>query len=93
MNEELLTVVEAGQVLGLSRSTVWRLIRRHDLPSIRKGGRRLVPSSAVQACARRRHRAGIAAFTVDHPMFRLIGVGHGGGRTPGARDKHAIIDR
>jgi hypothetical protein len=26
-------------------------------------------------------------------MFRLIGAGRGGGRTPGARDKHAIVDR
>jgi len=26
-------------------------------------------------------------------MFRLVGAGRGGGRTPGARDKHAILDR
>ncbi|HEV3217606.1 MAG TPA: helix-turn-helix domain-containing protein [Vicinamibacterales bacterium] len=87
----LITVEEAGRTLGVSRSTVWRLIQRGDLPSVRRGGRRLVPVSALQT--RRRRTAGIPPFSHDHPMFRLIGAGRGGGKTPGARDKHAILDR
>ena len=89
----MITVDEAGRALGVSRSTVWRLIQRGDLPSVRRGGRRLVPATAIQK-GTRRHRAGqIPPFSHDHPMFRLAGAGRGGGRTPGARDKHAILDR
>jgi hypothetical protein len=35
----------------------------------------------------------IPAFSHDHPIFRLAGAGRGGGTTPGARDKHDILDR
>ena len=90
---ELVTVEEAGRALGVSRSTIWRLIRRGELPSVRRGGRRFVPSTAVQTGARRRARAKIPALTLDHPIFRLAGAGRGGGIAPGARDKHAILDR
>ena len=89
----MITVEQAGRTLGVSRSTVWRLIQRGDLPSVRRGGRRLVPARAVQGRTRRRRTAGIPPFSHDHPMFRLVGAGRGGGITPGARDKHAILDR
>lgn len=89
----MITVEQAGRALGVSRSTVWRLIQRGDLPSVRRGGRRLVPARAVQSRTRRRRTAGISPFSHDHPMFRLVGAGRGGGITPGARDKHAILDR
>lgn len=79
--------------MGVSRSTVWRLIQRGDLPSIRRGGRRLVRVSAIQTRNRRRGAEGIRPFSHDHPMFHLVGAGRGGGRTPGARDKHAILDQ
>ena len=87
-----MTVDEAGHVLGVSRSTVWRLIQRGDLPSIRRSGRRLVPMTALRTRTRRGRSADLTAFSVDHPIFRLVGTGRGGGRTPGARDKHAILD-
>ena len=90
---EMMTVEEAGRTLGVSRSTVWRLIQRGDLASVRRGGRRLVPASAIQTRTRRRRTEGIPPFSHDHPMFRLVGAGRGGGRTPGASDKHAILDR
>jgi len=93
MAVEMVTVDEAGRTLGVSRSTVWRLIQRGDLPSVRRGGRRLVPASAVNSRTRRRQTAAVSAFSHDHPLFRLVGAGRGGGRTPGARDKHAILDR
>jgi excisionase family DNA binding protein len=85
------TVEEAGKALGLSVATVWRRIRSGQLPSVRRNGRRLVPKRALS----RRQAASskmLPAFTEDHPMFRLAGAAHGGGRRPGARDKHAILD-
>ena len=87
-----MTVEEAGRALGVSRSTVWRLIQRGDLRSVRRGGRRLVEASALRKRATRRAAADIPAFSHDHPIFRLVGAGRGGGHTPGARDKHAILD-
>jgi excisionase family DNA binding protein len=89
----MLTVAQAGRALGVSRSTVWRLVRRGDLPSVRRGGRRLVLASAVRKSARRRDSARLPPFSLDHPMFRLAGAGRGGGQAPGARDKHTILDR
>ena len=89
----MITVEEAGRLLDVSRSTVWRLIQGGNLPSVRRGGRRLVQASAIQAHRRRRRSQGIPPFSQDHPLFRLVGAGRGGGRTPGARDKHAILDR
>jgi excisionase family DNA binding protein len=93
MAAELFSVEQAGRTLGVSRSTVWRLIQRGELPSVRQRGRRWVPASAIRARARRRSNEGIAPFSHDHPMFRLVGAGRGGRHTPGARDKHAILDR
>jgi excisionase family DNA binding protein len=93
MASQMVSVEEAGRTLGVSRSTVWRLIQRGDIPSVRRGGRRLVPASALHARTRRRRTAAVPPFVHDHPMFRLIGAGRGGGRKPGARDKHAILDR
>jgi excisionase family DNA binding protein len=89
---QLVTVDEAGHVLGVSRSTVWRLIQRGDLPSVRRAGRRLVPVAALRTRTRRGRSPQVPAFSDDHPIFRLVGAGRGGGKTPGARDKHAILD-
>ncbi len=88
----LVTVAEAGEALGVSVSTVWRLIRRGDLPSIRKGGRRLIPRQALEKREAARRRDTIPPLTKDHPIFRLVGAGRSGGAMPGARDKHAILD-
>ena len=93
MPAELLTIDQVGQALGVSRATVWRLIQRGDLPSLHRSGRRLVAASAVESHTRRRRSARIPPFSHDHPIFRLVGAGRGGGRPPGARDKHAIVDR
>jgi len=89
----MITVDEVGRALGVSRATVWRMIQRGDLPSTRRGGRRLVPSSALQMGARRRRSGQIPPFSHNHPIFRLVGAGRGGGQLPGARDKHALLDR
>src|SRR3989442_14393052 len=94
MAVEMVTVEEAGRTLGVSRSTVWRLIQRGDLPSVRRGGRRLVPSTALHTRVRRRSTAKIPPFSHDHPVFRLAGAGRGGGRrlAPGASTPFSTPD-
>lgn len=86
---DLVGVDEAGRMLGVSTSTVWRLLRAGRLPSVRSHGRRLIPSRALNRSGR---RGGIRPFTADNPLFRLIGAAHGDGRKPGSSNKHAILD-
>jgi len=86
-------VNEAGRLLGVSASTVWRLLRRGALPSIRKDGRRLIPSDALGRPADRRVEDAIPPLGHDHAIFQLLGAGRGGGHTPGARDKHGLLDQ
>jgi len=87
-----LSVVDASRALGVSLSTVWRLLRRGDLPSLRKGGRRFIPKKSLVRGARRRQNQDVPPLTRDHPIFRLAGAGRGGGNAPGARDKHGVLD-
>jgi excisionase family DNA binding protein len=91
-DSQFVDVSEAGKVLGVSESTVWRMIRRGTLPSIRRSGRRLVPRRALEKTVKKTG-AQIAPLTGDHPIFRLVGAGRGGGGTPGARDKHSLLDQ
>lgn len=88
-----ISVEEAGLELGVSPSTVWRMIRRGDLPSVRHGGRRLVLAHGLRRSTRRRARQEIQPLTRAHPIFQLVGAGRGGKGVPGARDKHALLDR
>ena len=89
----LLDTTEVARRLGVSLSTVWRRVRSGSLPSLRKGGRRLVPESAVVAAAMPSEQRSIAPLTRAHPIFRLVGAFRGGGARPGSDDKHAILDR
>jgi len=43
-----LTVAEAGDVLGLSRSSAYDAVTRGDIPTIRIGRRLLVPTAALR---------------------------------------------
>lgn len=92
MAANLLTIEEAVRALGVSRSTLWRRLQRGDLPSVKRGGRRLVRLTAALKAGGRRAPAEVRPFTDSHPIFRLIGAGRSGGRPPGAREKHAILD-
>jgi excisionase family DNA binding protein len=42
-----LTVVEAAEVLGLSRNAAYEAIRRGELPALRFGRRVVVPRAAI----------------------------------------------
>ena len=92
MGEKLLTIEEAIRALGISRSTLWRRLRSRELPSVRRNGRRLVRLTMTRQTTRAKVTGDIPPLTEKHPIFRLIGAGRGGGQSPGARDKHAILD-
>jgi len=93
MPKDLLTVDEAILALGVSRSTLWRQLQRGDIPSIRRGGRRLVRLTTRRKTVPKKTARDIPRFTESHPIFRLIGAGRSGGQLPGARDKYAILDQ
>lgn len=92
MPTSLLTVDEATRALGVSRSTIWRRLQRGELPSVRRGGRRLVRLTLARKAAREKATGDLPPLTENHPIFRLVGAGRSGGHAPGARDKHAILD-
>ena len=89
----LLTVEQTGRRLGVSASTVWRLIRRGAVRSVRQRGRRLIPENAVVRPRRAGRVDEFPPFTLDNPIFRLAGAFRSGGHGPGARNKHDILDR
>ena len=93
MPTNLLTINEAIRALGVSRSTLWRRIQRGELPSVRRGGRRLVRVTAIRKAVCDEADYALPPFTEGHPIFRLIGAGRSGGHAPGARDKHAILEK
>ena len=41
------TVVEAAQLLGISRSLAYQLVERHELPAVRLGRRWVIPRRAL----------------------------------------------
>jgi len=88
-----MTVEDAGAALGVSTATVWRMIRRGDLRSIREKGRRLVLAQGLRKARRPGTLNAIPPFTRDNPMFRLAGTGRSGGQKPDSSDKHAILAR
>ena len=87
------SVADAGHRLGVSPSTIWRMIRRGELVSIRQGGRRLIPADALHTGAIRTRGGSVPPLGEECPIFHLVGAGRSGGNPPGARDKHAILDR
>jgi excisionase family DNA binding protein len=89
----MLTVEETARRLGVSVSTVWRMIRRGDLTSTRSRGRRLVAEDCV---ARRKPKVpdtGKARLHPGHAILRFAGIGRSGGRGPGSGRHHEILDR
>jgi excisionase family DNA binding protein len=52
---EVLTVEEAGKVLGLGRSAAYAAARRGDIPSLRLGRRIVVPKARLRKMLGLRH--------------------------------------
>ena len=46
--KQVLTVSEAAEVLGISRSLAYELVARHEIPAIRLGRRIVVPRQAIK---------------------------------------------
>lgn len=80
---EWISPAEAASRLGVSLSTVWRLIRRGRLDSTRMGGRRRIRAAVLDALESGCIPRGIddlPLFTMDHPMWKLVGAFRGGPR-------------
>ncbi len=92
LENELLTVEEAGRVLGISVSTVWRRIRSGEVQSVRRGGRRLISSGTLHRRRGARGASDVPPFDEQHPISRLMGTARSGGGTPSARNKHTTLD-
>ena len=57
-DRRLLSIQQAAVALGVSRTTIWRLLRDGRLPCVElRPGSRRVPSAAVTALARKGHCA------------------------------------
>ena len=50
-NRVLLTVADAVEATSLSRSTIYEMIKSGELPTVKVGKRRLVPTASLQAWA------------------------------------------
>ena len=90
---ELFSVSEVGLRLHVSLSTVWRMIRRGELQTVKVGARRLVAGSSLKAVSTPPPSRRVPVFTKAHPIFGMIGAGRSGGAGPGSSDKHAVLSR
>lgn len=77
MHARFLTPDQAARALGVSRATLWRMLGSGALASHKVGGRRRIPAEAVEGL----HAPALTPFTLDNPIFRLIGVFRG--KSPG----------
>jgi excisionase family DNA binding protein len=48
----MLTVTEAAKLLRISERTAWRRVKDGQIPTVRLGGRVLVPRSQLEAIAK-----------------------------------------
>jgi excisionase family DNA binding protein len=89
---QLLSVQQASSALGVSESTVWRLLRGGALESVHRSGRRLGPRSAVErrVGARAASRA-LKPLSEGHSLWRLVGAFRGHGQSPGSSDKYGAL--
>lgn len=90
-HSELVSGGAAARQLGVSLSTIWRRIRRGELPSVRVHGRRQIPQASLRQPAPGDELDAIPPFTKDNPIFRMIGIGRSGGVKPDSSDKYAVL--
>lgn len=89
-----LTPAEAARRLRVSESTLWRILRREQLPSVKVGGRRRIPAGAIGRVARPARPAQVrdmAPLTLDDALFTLAGRFRSNGKGPGSSDKHHYL--
>src|SRR5437762_14131624 len=94
MASRWLTPTEAARRLRVSESTIWRFLRREELPGVKLGGRRRIPAGAIGRAARsvRPVRArDIPPLTLDNALFALAGSFRSDGKGPGSADKHLYL--
>src|SRR6185436_6099205 len=93
MATKWLTVEQASRRLAVSESTVWRLLRRTALVSVKLRGRRMIAATSLHALARENARPAmeLRPLTLDDPLFRLSGKFRSSGRGPGSSDKHRYL--
>lgn len=44
----LLSIADAGKTLSISRTKCWEMVNRGEIESVRLGGRRLIPTEALE---------------------------------------------
>jgi excisionase family DNA binding protein len=90
-----LTPAEAARRLQVSESTIWRLLRRSELDSVKVGGRRRIPAGALGRVARSVRPIlqvrDVPPLTVDDALFVLAGRFRSDGSGPGSSDKHRYL--
>lgn len=95
MAAKWLSPTEAARRLGVSESTVWRFLRRELMPSVKVGGQRRIPVSALRQVPRAARRVlgpkEIPIFGLDDAIFQLAGRFRSEARGPGSADKHAHL--
>jgi excisionase family DNA binding protein len=87
----LKTAADAGKDLGVSLATVWRMIRRGELPTVRVGRRRYVDTRALKARIRRNEPERLRPFDMDNAIWKLVGAYRSEGALS-SQDKHALLD-
>jgi excisionase family DNA binding protein len=63
----LFTPREVAQLLGISRSSLYELLRRGEIASVRIGRSRRVPRAALSAFVDQLHMAESGGLVTDHP--------------------------
>jgi excisionase family DNA binding protein len=95
MATKWLTVEQVARRLGVSQSTVWRLVRRGALVSTKTRGRRVVAATSVHEMTREvtvgPAAAQIRPLSLEDALFRLAGKFRSSGRGPGSSDKHHYL--
>jgi len=87
--ERWIGLPEAVERLGVSRSTLYRMIRAGQLATARRGRTLLVADRSIRARLASEPR--IPPFTTIHPIFRLMGKFRSAKAGPGSSDKYAAL--
>lgn len=66
-NPRTMTVTETAAVLGISRTTEYECIRSGSIPSLRLGGRILVPTQALESLLSEASHANVRVESASTP--------------------------